>query len=196
MPGERRDASISDANGGRLTGYAARYNSPTVIASEFTEIIAPGAFTNSLRTNDILALLDHDGGRLLGRTSSGTLRLREDKHGLVFDLDVAGETADGRAALSLVARKDLFGMSFGFFVLDEDWDYDGNGLPTRTIRDLYLDEISVVSRPAYPSTFVSVASRSADVPAATAGRADNAAAARRRVARRRALMEHKFRGIA
>src|SRR5690606_25156067 len=128
----------------------------------FVETIAPGAFSASLRTRaDILALVDHDPGRVLARTRSGSLRLSEDSRGLAFDLDVPDTTA-GRDVLALAERGDLGGMSFAFTAVDEHRDGD-----RRELRAVDLHEISVVlAWPAYDGTIVTARSR----PEATAFR--------------------------
>ncbi len=146
----------SDASGRKLEGYAATFGAEARIGS-FTETIEPGAFRAALG-GDILALLDHDFGRVLGRTSSGTLRLTEDSRGLAFSLDLP-DTAAGRDVLALAARNDLGGMSFGFTVPDGGDVWKGE---SRSLRTVTLREVSVVSAwPAYPDT--SLALRSRDV---------------------------------
>lgn len=136
------------AAGRKLEGYAAVFNTPARIG-KFTETIKPGAFAAGLRS-DILALVDHDPGRLLARTRSGTLRLAEDGRGLRFDLDVP-PTQLGNDVLALVERGDVGGMSFGFRATDEAW-------PTRDRRELRaveLVEVSIVhSWPAYGGTSI------------------------------------------
>jgi hypothetical protein len=52
------------------------------------------------------------------------------------------------------------GMSFGFRVLEDDWNYENDQLAVRTVLDMRVSEISVVSFPAYQQTDVSVAKRS------------------------------------
>ena len=144
---ERRSFSEIRAGGRKLEGYAATFNADARIGS-FTETIAPGAFRAAL-AGDVLALLDHDTGKVLGRTRSGTLRLTEDSRGLAFSLDLP-DTAAGRDAMALAERGDLGGMSFGFTVPQggESWTGD-----RRTLRAVSLKEISVVSAwPAYPDT--------------------------------------------
>lgn len=154
---ERRAATELRAVAGRkLTGYAAVFNTPASIGG-YTETVMPGAFRASLLNPraDVLALVDHDPGRLLARTASGTLRLAEDARGLAFELDLP-DTTLGRDVLALAERRDLGGMSFGFRVVDEAW-------PTadrRELRAVQLVEVSVVhARPAYSAT--SVAARNA-----------------------------------
>jgi hypothetical protein len=154
---EKRGATLEvRARGRRLEGYAATFNAPAKIGS-FNETIRAGAFTATLASGgDILALVDHDDGRVLARTRSGTLRLSQDSKGLVFDLDVPDTTA-GRDVLALAERGDLGGMSFGFRATDEDWSGD-----TRELRSVELVEISVVSAwPAYDGTVVAARSQRA-----------------------------------
>ncbi len=152
---ERRfatDLRIAQASR-RLEGYAATFAS-TANLGAFRERITPGAFRDAL-SGDVLALLDHDAGKVLGRTRTGTLELREDDKGLAFTLDVP-DTAAGRDVLALAARGDLGGMSFGFLVPEggESWDNE-----TRTLNKIDLREISVVSAwPAYEGTEIALRS--------------------------------------
>lgn len=147
--------------GRRLEGYAATFGTPADINGRFIETIAPGAFSASIRKKgDILALVDHDAGRVLGRTRSGSLRLSEDNKGLAFDLDVP-DTQAGRDVLALAERNDLGGMSFGFLPIDQY--RDGN---RRELRSVDLHEISIVlAWPAYEGTVVQARSLSMDATA-------------------------------
>ncbi len=153
-PAERRAAAFEvRASGRRLVGYAVVFNSPTTIAN-YRERVAPGAFAASLaRGEDVLALVDHDPGRLLGRTRSRTLRLAEDARGLAFEIDIP-ETSLGADILALASRGDIGGMSFGFNVPagGESW----NGVE-RTLTRVDLREVSVIlSMPAYEGTELAV----------------------------------------
>lgn len=182
-----------------LTGYAAVFNSDTTIGDYFVERIAPGAFAKSIRDGDVRALVDHDMGRVIGRTRSGTLRLSEDERGLKIEVDVP-DTTDGNDLWTLVERGDVSGMSFGFRVTKQDWDETGD-MPIRTIHEVELYEVSAVAWPAYDDT--SLAKRSLEemrkeaeaTRAAEEKRRHDAAATRRRIADRRARMEQKFRGF-
>jgi len=154
-----------------ISGYAAVFESETVIAGEFRERLAPGAFTRTLRERpDVLMLLDHDSGRVLGRASAGTLKLREDRTGLHFTLDADTTTPEGQTALGTVGRQDVKGCSFGFRVRAEEWEDGGRRLPLRTITDVDLFEVSLVAFPAYDNTSATV----------TKGEANRLAASRRR----------------
>ena len=151
---EQRRAVEVRAAGRRLEGYAALFGEETRIGN-FRESIAPGAFSNSLRDRDVLALVDHDTTRLLARTKSGSLKLSEDARGLKFEIDVPNTQA-GNDALALAERGDLGGMSFGFFVPEDGDDWQGD---KRTLKNVDLREISVVSAwPAYKGTTVNARS--------------------------------------
>jgi HK97 family phage prohead protease len=143
------------SKGRRLEGYAATFNTEARISDRFVETIRAGAFSASLRSGaDVLALVDHDPGRVLARTRSGTLRLAEDTRGLHFDLDVP-DTSAGRDVLALAERGDLGGMSFGFSATDEAWSGD-----RRELRAVTLHEVSVVAAwPAYDGTIIAARSR-------------------------------------
>ncbi len=151
---EQRSFTEIRTVGRRIEGYAATFNSEARIGG-FVETIAPGAFREAL-AGDVLAMLDHDPGKVLGRTRSGTLRLTEDGRGLAFSLDLP-DTQAGRDVLALAERGDLGGMSFGFMVPKGGDSWQGE---RRTLRNVSLKEISVVSAwPAYPDTEIALRAR-------------------------------------
>lgn len=156
-----------------VAGYAAVFGETTDIGGYFREVIAPGAFTKTLQGADVRAYFDHDPGRVLGRKSAGTLRLSEDAKGLAVEIDLP-DTTDGRDVQELVRRGDVSGMSFGFMVTKQEWDETGD-IPTRTIKEVVLREVSIVSEPAYDGTSVALRSRE------EARKAHNFSGAQRRV---------------
>ncbi|MBZ9973499.1 HK97 family phage prohead protease [Mesorhizobium sp. BR-1-1-8] len=188
------------ADGGKKTlmGYAAVFNSDTTIGDYFIERIDPHAFDKAI-AGDVRALVDHDTGRVIGRTKSGTLRLAVDSRGLKVEIDIP-DTADGRDLWTLVERGDISGMSFGFRVTKQEWDETGD-LPVRTVLEVELYEVSACAFPAYDDTSLGVRSLEearAEAEKAMADRAKketDAAAARRRVAEREARQEQRIRGI-
>jgi hypothetical protein len=181
-----------------LIGYAAVFNSDTTIGDYFIERIDPAAFDKAIN-GDVRALVDHDSGRVIGRTKSGTLRLATDDRGLKVEIDVP-DTADGRDLLTLVERGDISGMSFGFRVTRQEWDETGD-LPVRTILEVELYEVSAVAFPAYDDTTLGLRSLEAsraeaqNIAKDAERRAADAAAARRRIAERLARQEQRIRGI-
>ncbi|MCT0477900.1 HK97 family phage prohead protease [Lactococcus cremoris] len=138
-----------------IEGYAAVFNSKTSIGGWFDEVIEPGAFSRSLSDNgDIRALFNHNWDNVLGRTKSQTLELREDEKGLNFKVELP-DTSVARDLTISMERGDINQCSFGFFITDEEWNY--NVEPAlRTIKEVELFEISIVSIPAYDDTEASL----------------------------------------
>jgi HK97 family phage prohead protease len=151
------EVRASDA-GKTAKGYAALFNTRADIGGYFTESIAPGAFAETIKNSDIRALIDHDSGRVIGRSTAGTLRLKEDGTGLAVEVDLP-DTTDGRDLAVQLERGDISGMSFGFRVTHDEWDESGD-VPARTIHKVELFEVSAVAFPAYDDT--SIALRSLD----------------------------------
>jgi HK97 family phage prohead protease len=152
---ERRFATELRTDGRTLIGHAAVWDTPARIENRFTETVRRGAFRASLAAgDDVACLVDHDAGRLLGRTSSGTLKLHEDEHGLAFAVSMP-QTSLADDVLELARRGDLGGCSFGFTV-----PAGGDAWPAsdrRELRSVHLSEVSIVHfRPAYPQTSVAV----------------------------------------
>lgn len=141
----------------RLVGYAAVYNSLSADLGGFKERILPGAFKGAVTGNgDIRALVDHDSTKLLGRTSNGTLRVMEDERGLRVEVDLP-DTSYARDVRTLVARKDVRGMSFGFRVPEGGQRFTKEGGQTiRELTNIDLREVTVTSIPAYGATSVQV----------------------------------------
>lgn len=154
---ERRFTSSATVEGRQLVGLAAPYGAETRIA-DFRETIAPGAFARSLSEGrDILALVDHDPGKVLGRTRTGTLELRETAEGLEYRVTLP-DTTTGRDLRALAERDDLGGVSFGFVATRDSWEGE-----LRTLHEVELHEVSIVqAHAAYPTTTVSLRSRDAE----------------------------------
>jgi HK97 family phage prohead protease len=130
-------------------GYAAVFNSRSENLGGFTEFVAPGAFTRSLKTrNDVKLLWNHDTSMVLGSTRARTLTLTEDNKGLRVSAKLPNTSA-GRDAAELLKRGDVDAMSFGFTVLKDSWNGEGN---ERTLNAVRLHEVSIVAFPAYTAT--------------------------------------------
>lgn len=192
---------MADGEQRRIEGYAAVFGSLSVEMWGFRERIAPGAFAASIEADDIRALWQHNREVVLGRTKAGTLRLDEDSNGLRVEID-APDTQGGRDAVVSIGRGDVDQMSFGFRVLEDAWDEDGEGQLIRTLKKVKLYEVSPVTFPAYQATTVSVRTEPgsvdpvfgdvpvipADVRGATAEAVDDGREARARNRRRLALL--------
>jgi len=149
-----------DGEGGtrKIVGYAAVFNSFSEPLGGFREIIRPGAFSRAIANNaDVRALVDHDPSRILGRTASRTLRLREDDRGLRYEVDLP-DTSAGRDIAESIRRGDVSGSSFAFRALKDTWRTE-NGEDIRELHDVDLFDVSPVTYPAYPATDAAMRSR-------------------------------------
>lgn len=165
----------------RIRGVAGVVNQPAPIRErvngklvEFTEVFKPGAFRRAIASgSDVVALVNHDDNLVLGRVASGTLMLSESPSGdLVVEIDPDETITYAGNAVRSIRRGDMRGMSIGFRARPGgvQWSSDSK---IRTITDVDLFDVSVVTRPAYTGTSVAVRSsgveelvrRSASIPA-------------------------------
>lgn len=124
-----------------------------MIGGAFRERFLPGAFDEHLATKpDVIASIDHDARRLLGRTASSTLTLRSDREGLYIECDGPDTSYAADLAVS-VKRGDIRGMSFIFEAAQggDRW-YTEDGERRRDVSKAKLYEVSFVVFPAYPTT--------------------------------------------
>jgi HK97 family phage prohead protease len=141
----------------RIVGHAALFNSLSQDLGGFRERIMPGAFRETLAADDVRALFNHDPSFVLGRNRSGTLRLSEDDQGLKIEIDPPN-TQIARDLMTSIGRGDITQMSFGFMVKGngQSWSKAEDGGVLRTLTDLRLCDVSVVTYPAYQDTHVAV----------------------------------------
>ena len=134
-----------------IKGYAAVYNSESeLLYGFFREVIRPGAFDSSLK-NDVRCLWDHNSSYVLGRTTSGTLDIRSDAKGLYFEV-TPPETQWANDLCQSIKRGDVNQMSFGFVTKDDSWQSLEDGTEMRELLEVDLQEVSVVTFPAYQAT--------------------------------------------
>jgi HK97 family phage prohead protease len=151
---------MADESGKMMRGYAIRFNSLSLDLGGFRELIAPEAVDRTLQeAADVRALVNHDSGKVIGRTRAGTLELRKDSQGLAVKIEPDLGISYASDIMKAVARGDVSGMSFGFRVVEDTWNWETDP-PTRTIMDMKVSEVSVVTFPAYPATDIQVALRS------------------------------------
>jgi HK97 family phage prohead protease len=141
-----------------LEGYvnAVERNSKPLWSSlgYFFERICAGAFGKALeRAQDVKMYLNHDNTNELGSISRGNLKLNEDAIGLRFWTRI-----DDPKVVELAKKRKLSGCSFGFYDREIEQGIE-QGLPLRLVRDLDLDEVSILDdtkTPAYDGTLISV----------------------------------------
>lgn len=149
---------LKDDGKSSLEGYAARFGKWSEDLGGFKEKIARGAFKKALKDSDVRALFNHDANYVLGRSTSGTLALKEDDKGLLMVNDPPATQWANDLMVSM-DRGDISQMSFGFTVEKDEWNEDKEGRVTRTIHEVgRLFDVSVVTYPAYPDTTVALRS--------------------------------------
>jgi HK97 family phage prohead protease len=126
------------------------YNSRSEPMWGVVETIDPGAFRKTLADKkNVFALFNHDDGKILGSTRSGTLALENTEDGLVCRCELPG-TSWGNDAWEIIRRGDGNTMSFGFSPVK--WRTGGDGTE-RTLLEVNLREVSFcVPFAAYPET--------------------------------------------
>lgn len=143
-----------DENTLRFEGYAARFDNWSEDLGGFREKIAPGAFKNAIQRDDVRALYNHNSNYVLGRNTSGTLRLYEDELGLRFEVD-APNASWARDLRESVKRGDVSQCSFSFETVSDEWSRSNGELDERTLKEVRLSDVSIVTYPAYEATSVS-----------------------------------------
>ncbi len=115
----------------------------------FKETILPKTFQKALmKGNEVELRFNHE--RKIGSTKEGTLTLKEDNIGLQATAIVTDSTVMEHAR-----RNELRGWSFGFISVLEDWKDHEDGIQRRSISDLELLEVSVLTKqPAYIATSI------------------------------------------
>jgi uncharacterized protein len=139
-----------------LEGIAASYNVEANIGGSYAERIAPGAFTRSLKEKrDVHCFVNHDHNQVLGRTKNGTLQLKDTPKGLAFRCELDEDSPAHQSIYASVKRGDISECSFSFTVPDggDVWDTakdaQGRMYQRRTLTNVDLFDVSVVTFPAY-----------------------------------------------
>jgi hypothetical protein len=153
-----------------LRGYAAVFDSESNNLGGFVEVIDKRAFNRVLSKNpDVYALFNHDRSLILGNTSNGTLKLSVDDYGLRYEA-YPDDTSIARDVTTWVQNRTVKASSFAFAVDraapngGESWDKGPRGLRKRTVTDIaLLDDVSVVTRPAYDASSVVVSRRAMEM---------------------------------
>lgn len=157
---------VADAAGDEppaIEGYAAVFNSESEDLGGFREVIRPGAFKKTIGEADVRALVNHDPSLVLGRSRANTLELKEDIHGLRVKI-VPPATSYAHDLMESMRRGDIDQMSFGFETVRDEWHIAGDVI-TRTLLEVRLFDVSVVTYPAYPQTSAQVRSHVSELQA-------------------------------
>lgn len=144
-----------------VEGYFSVFNDVYQVWDGATESIRPGAFTESVN-GDVRALYNHNTDLILGRTSAGTLELKQDDKGLWGRIKLNRKDTEALNVYERIKRGDITGCSFGFDIEKEERTITENGdVHFEIVKVNPLYEVSPCVFPAYENT--RIVSRGKDV---------------------------------
>ena len=158
---ERRDLhgevrAAGDEEEGKLAGIALKFGSPSVEMGGWREEFMPDAFDESLESDDIRVIWQHDNRHVFGRVKAGTARVWADDKALRYEA-TPPDAGWARDAMESIRRGDVTQNSFGFQALDEEV-ISRDGETVRVVTRARLVEVGPQTNPAYPDTEVVVRS--------------------------------------
>jgi HK97 family phage prohead protease len=171
----------------RIVGYGSVFNIRSEPLWGFREIIKPGAFDDVLN-DDVRGLFNHDPNFILGRSTSGTLKVSVDERGLQYNIQAPDTQTIRDLVLAPMQRGDINQSSFAFRVArdGDHWYEDEEGVVIREIHKFSrLYDVSPVTYPAYQAADSTVRSMKAWQEARDNGAIANAV--NQRMARERLL---------
>jgi HK97 family phage prohead protease len=129
-------------------GLFSGYGSVFGVVDSYKEVVAPGAFSESLQGRMPSLLWQHRSGEPIGVYTA----VKEDPVGLHVDGKLALKTARGAEAYELLKMGAISGLSIGFVPREDSYD-KVTGI--RTLKKLDLWEVSLVTFPANDAARVS-----------------------------------------
>jgi hypothetical protein len=159
-----------------IQGHGAVYDKLSLDLGGFREKFLPGSLADTIKSDDIRSLRDHNPTFILGRNKSGTLTLEEDQKGILYRV-IPGNQSYTRDLIESIERRDVTGGSIIFKVDGKDaqrWFVDGEEVEMlsafmamwdekkhnieRHIVSARMADIGPVTFPAYPQTDVNIRS--------------------------------------
>jgi HK97 family phage prohead protease len=138
-----------------IKGCAIVFNKLSEDLGGFREQVDPRSCAGTIKTDDIRAAFNHDPNFILGRNKAGTLQLEQDDKGIHFAIDPP-DTQWCRDLQVSIGRGDINQCSFKFNTIKDSWENKKDGSAIRTLMEIKLFDISIVTYPAYPQTSVKV----------------------------------------
>lgn len=140
-----------------VEGYATTFEEPYVMYSDgeknYYEQVSRKAFEET-DMSDVIMQYDHE-GMVFARNKNGTLELDIDERGLKVTADLSSTEAS-RALYDAIDKGLVDQMSFAFTVSADDYDKKTRTRTITGIKKLY--DVSAVSIPANPDTYISARS--------------------------------------
>lgn len=158
-PTDPKETEEPTEAGKTISGYALKFGKPSKDLGGFVEVITPEAL-KEVDLSNVFLLYGHDYSKPLASVKAGTLKLDVDDVGLHFEAELPNTTY-ANDVYENVSKKILDSMSFGFVLGIDSFDQAEDGSIVRSIDKVKaLNEISIVTIPAYDETNVQVNKRS------------------------------------
>ncbi|GAA0082434.1 MULTISPECIES: HK97 family phage prohead protease [Clostridium] len=140
-----------------LEGYIAKFDTYTELWNKYYEKIDRNAFDETLSDgHNIFLVYHHDMSKVLSSTRNNTLILTTDDIGLKFKAIINKKLTYANDVYELVKTGECRGCSFGFYILEEDTNYNSEKDEVRsTLLKVELLEGTITPIPAYEDTEVS-----------------------------------------
>lgn len=184
------------AQDGTFSGYGSVFN----VRDQAGDVVAPGAFAESLAEKMPKLLWQHDTTHLIGLW----VEAREDERGLWLRGRIITETEKGAEALALLRAGALDGLSIGFETIESEWssasDYEmkygcgpigclsaAGSDQVRVLKRIDLWEVSLVTFPCCVPARVDDVKRAAPLLSSASPELVAAVAARHRALQRLAV---------
>lgn len=135
-----------------IEGYFVVYNQRTELWPGVLEEISENSLIESLASNDVRCLFNHDTNIVLGRTGNGTLKLKSDEKGLYGVVEINENDREAVDIYARIERGDINACSFGFYPIKESREDLENGDVCYIVEKAKIFEVSPVTFPAYPTT--------------------------------------------
>jgi len=134
------DIKLDNSQEGVFTGYGSMFGNRDLDG----DVIAYGAFSESLKSNEKIRLLwQHNTEKPIGVITKAV----EDEIGLYIEGRLTMEVQEAREARALLRDGAIDSFSIGFGILEDEYDRNNN---TRVIKKVVLYEVSIVTFPANP----------------------------------------------
>ena len=129
----------------KIEGYAAIFNVPDEPDWRVSDILLKGCFKKTLeeRKSKVKLCFNHDLYNLVGRIDD----IYEDSKGLYIKASISAAEVDLQTKIK---EKIYTEMSFGYETIQADFNEDQDGNVIRTVKEVKLWEVSVVSIPKHP----------------------------------------------
>lgn len=160
----------------KFHGHAAVFDKRTWIGPPkwgFWEQVDGAAFNKTLKEADVRFLVNHNPDLVMARNTANTLSLSTDKTGLVTDApNLDRRQSYTNDAVIALERGDLSQMSFAFRTVKDSWETLEDETELRTLLEVQLFDVSVVTYPAYEDTDAGLRGAAFDVLCRSLGFAD------------------------